>query len=154
MSMEGIKMSACKACMAAIIWIKTPAGNPSPVMLPRATTSKSRASAVRKLSLGTGKCFRANIRKAQPKQPAWAMCRIGNLPLCRSIQNRRTQMKEMVYISDPNADREILDEGYVHGYHYCIVSLGSHPCAMSRFPKTTRATGLTMKRSRLAATAA
>lgn len=36
-------------------------------------------------------------------------------------------MKEMVYISDPNADREILDEGYVHGYHYCIVSLGSHP---------------------------
>lgn len=25
-------------------------------------------------------------------------------------------MKEMVYSSDPNADREILDEGYVHGY--------------------------------------
>ena len=44
-------------------------------------------------------------------------------------------MKEMVYSSDPNADREILDEGYVHGYHYCIVSLGSHPCAYVEIPK-------------------
>ena len=44
-------------------------------------------------------------------------------------------MKEMAYSSDPNADREILDEGYVHGYHYCIVSLGSHPCAYVEIPK-------------------
>ena len=44
-------------------------------------------------------------------------------------------MKEMVYSSDPNADREILDEGYAHGYHYCIVSLGSHPCAYVEIPK-------------------
>ena len=63
-------------------------------------------------------------------------------------------MKEMVYISDPNADREILDEGYVHGYHYCIVPSVLTRAPMSRFPKTTRATGLTMRRSRLAATAA
>ena len=27
-------------------------------------------------------------------------------------------MKEMAYSSDPNADREILDEGYVHGYWF------------------------------------
>lgn len=51
-------------------------------------------------------------------------------------------MKEMVYISDPNADREILDEGYVHGYHYCIVSLGSHPCAYVEIPKDHPCYGL------------
>ena len=33
--------------------------------------SIGRASSVRKLSLGTGKCFRANTRKIKPKQPAW-----------------------------------------------------------------------------------
>lgn len=51
-------------------------------------------------------------------------------------------MKEMVYISDPNADREILDEGYVHGYHYCIVSFGSHPCAYVEIPKDHPCYGL------------
>lgn len=51
-------------------------------------------------------------------------------------------MKEMAYSSDPNADREILDEGYVHGYHYCIVSLGSHPCAYVEIPKDHPCYGL------------
>lgn len=32
-------------------------------------------------------------------------------------------MKEMVYSSDPNADREILDEGYAHGYYTAMVIL-------------------------------
>ena len=51
-------------------------------------------------------------------------------------------MKEMVYSSDPNADREILAEGYFHGYHYCIVSLGSHPCAYVEIPKSHPCYGL------------
>lgn len=45
-------------------------------------------------------------------------------------------MKEMVYNSN-SAEREILDEGYIHGYHYCIVSLGSHVVfPISAFPRT------------------
>ncbi len=50
-------------------------------------------------------------------------------------------MKEMVYNSN-STEREILDEGYIHGYHYCIVSLGSHPCAYVEIPKDIRAMGL------------
>ncbi len=33
-------MAACKACMAVLVWITTPAGKSIPAMLPRATTSK------------------------------------------------------------------------------------------------------------------
>lgn len=51
-------------------------------------------------------------------------------------------MKEMVYINGYNADPEILDEGYVHGYHYCIVSRGSHPCAYVEIPKDHPCYGL------------
>ena len=36
-------------------------------------------------------------------------------------------MKEMVYISDPNADREILDEGYVHGLSLIHISEPTRP---------------------------
>lgn len=42
-------------------------------------------------------------------------------------------MKEMVY--KPQREIEILDEGYMGCLHYCIVSLGTHPCAYIELPK-------------------
>ena len=67
---------------------------------------------------------------------------IANIDRAMEELRAEYEMKEMVYISDPNADREILDEGYVHGYHYCIVSLGSHPCAYVEIPKDHPCYGL------------
>ena len=42
-------------------------------------------------------------------------------------------MKEMIY--KPKREIEILDEGYLGYLHYCIVSLGTHPCAYIELPK-------------------
>lgn len=42
-------------------------------------------------------------------------------------------MKEMIY--KPKREIEILAEGYMDGFHYCIVSLGTHPCAYIELPK-------------------
>jgi hypothetical protein len=42
-------------------------------------------------------------------------------------------MKQMIY--KPNREIEILDEGYMGCLHYCIVSLGTHPCAYIELPK-------------------
>lgn len=51
-------------------------------------------------------------------------------------------MKAMVYTDSPGVAREILDEGYIHGYRYCVVSLGSHPCAYVTIPKEHPCYGL------------
>lgn len=42
-------------------------------------------------------------------------------------------MQEMIYSF--NSKRNILDEGFFTGYHYCILSLGTHPCAYVEIPK-------------------
>lgn len=43
-------------------------------------------------------------------------------------------MKEMIY--QELLVQDILDEGVIDGYHYVIVSYGSHPCAYVEIPKT------------------
>ena len=45
-------------------------------------------------------------------------------------------MKEMIY--KPDIELEILDEGHCGGFHYCIVSYGTHPAAYVEIPSTHR----------------
>lgn len=42
-------------------------------------------------------------------------------------------MKQMIY--KVIREIEILDEGYIDNFHYCVVSLGTHPCAYVELPK-------------------
>ena len=47
-------------------------------------------------------------------------------------------MKEMVYQKNWTPDNRVidmLDKGIYKGYHYAIVSFGSHPCAYIELPK-------------------
>lgn len=44
-------------------------------------------------------------------------------------------MSEMVYMPTFRDYAEILDEGVSGGYHYVIVSYGSHPCAYVKIPE-------------------
>lgn len=41
-------------------------------------------------------------------------------------------MKDMVY--KPNREIDVLDDGVFDGFHYCIVSHGTHPCAYVELP--------------------
>lgn len=43
-------------------------------------------------------------------------------------------MKPMIYKSKPEFD--VLDEGICDGYHYIIVSYGTHPCAYVEIPES------------------
>lgn len=43
-------------------------------------------------------------------------------------------MKPMIYKA--TREIEILDEGVINNFHYCIVSYGTHPCAYIELPET------------------
>lgn len=44
-------------------------------------------------------------------------------------------MKEMVYMERRQQNYTMLDEDIYKGFHYAIVSLGSHPCAYVELPE-------------------
>ena len=44
-------------------------------------------------------------------------------------------MKATTDTSCPDFAGDILDEGRIYGYRYCIVSLGTHPCAYVEIPE-------------------
>lgn len=48
---------------------------------------------------------------------------------------------QMIY-KDYNGNAQILKEGTYEGYHYLILSLGSHPCAYVELPKNHKYYGL------------
>lgn len=80
MSMEGIKMSACKACMAAIIWIKTPAGKSIPCdATPRYYIEKPRVGS-KKIVTWNGQVLSCEYTEDPVKAtgvgyvPHWATC--------------------------------------------------------------------------------
>lgn len=49
-------------------------------------------------------------------------------------------MKPMIYKA--TREIEILDEGVINNFHYCIVSHGTHPCAYIELPETHEYYGL------------
>lgn len=80
MSMEGIKMSACKACMAAIVWIKTPAGKSIPCdATPRYYIEKPRVGS-KKIVTPNGQVLSCEYTEDPAKAtgvgyvPHWATC--------------------------------------------------------------------------------
>lgn len=44
-------------------------------------------------------------------------------------------MSDNIYIANADNYAEIIDEGTCEGYHYVIVSYGSHPCAYVKIPE-------------------
>lgn len=49
-------------------------------------------------------------------------------------------MKPMIYKT--TREIEILDEGVINNFHYCIVSYGTHPCAYIELPEAHEYYGL------------
>ena len=80
MSMEGIKMPSCKACMAAIVWIKTPAGKSIPCnATPRYYIEKPRVGS-KKIVTQNGQVLSCEYTEDPAKAtgvgyvPHWATC--------------------------------------------------------------------------------
>lgn len=53
-------------------------------------------------------------------------------------------MKEMVYSSTMSRRRDVLEDNYYKGYHYVVLSFGTHPCGYVEVPKGNKLYGLNM----------
>ena len=85
-------MSACKACMAAIIWIKTPAGKSIPCdATPRYYIEKPRVGS-KKIVTWNGQVLSCEYTE-DPAKATWAMCRIGQ-PAPMPIDSKQEDANE------------------------------------------------------------